>query len=230
MNRFVLVLGLASIGCEAKHSSTTASPGESVAGAPGELAQAASPGPGGAIDTNSAASAEYYTVEELRDLGLRTTSMPDGETLLCGPEGDSQCLCLSPLDCSAGGCMKFSENVTAFKSALTRPSPGSKVQCDSAATGECGSFAYFDFQGDLYRRELRWFDAGGALVGQRNISDYAAYCGKQTRARFVGRIPKCATATRRELLCGEALNTAPPLDDVRRYAGPRPRPTGTPRQ
>jgi len=230
MNRFVLVLGLASIGCEAKPSVTASSPSESVAGSPGEVTPSASPGAAGATEPKAAVSSEYYTLEELRSLGMRTASMPDGETLLCGPEGDSQCLCLSPLDCSTGGCIQFSENVAAFKSALTQPAPGSKVQCDSATSGECGAFTYFDFQGDLYRRELRWFDAGGALVGQRNISDYAAYCGKQTRARFVGSIPKCAAATRRELLCGEALSTSTPLDDVRRYAGPRARPTSTTRQ
>jgi hypothetical protein len=230
MNRLMLALGLAGMGCEAKQTLPTSSPGESVERAPGEVQLSEPSGTAAATEANTAADPEYYTVEELRGLGLVLTSAADGETLVCGSEADSQCLCLMPLDCASGGCIQLSENVAAFKTALTHPAPGAKVQCDKAAIGDCGAFRYFDFQGDLYRREVRWFDASGALVGQRDVTDYAAHCGKQTRVRFIGRVPKCEAAMARELLCGEAPQTLSPLDDVRRYTAPRARPTGAPRQ
>ena len=228
MYRLALVLVLGCIGCDAKQPLPTSGRGEPAA-AP---IQSAQPPTAGNLATTEAQAAgtNYYTTEELGHLGLRVASAGEGETLVCGSEADSQCLCLMPLDCEAGGCMGFSENVAAFRAALSHPAPGSKVQCDKAAIGDCGTFKYFDFQGDLYRREVRWFDGSGALVGQRDVTDYPAYCGKQTRARFIGRIPKCANAASRELLCGEPPTAMSPLDDLRRYSGPRARPTSSPRQ
>jgi hypothetical protein len=35
---------------------------------------------------------------------------------------------------------------------------------------------------------------------------------------------------RRELICGEPSATLSPLDDLRRFAGPRAQPAGVPRQ
>jgi hypothetical protein len=230
MNRLILALGLAGMGCEAKQTPPTSSPGESVERAPGDVPPSDPSGAAAATEVKAPASPEYYSLEELRGLGLILTSAGEGETLVCGSEANSQCLCLMPLECASAGCIQLSENVAAFRSALTQPAPGTKVQCDRAGVGDCGAFRYFDFQEDLYRREVRWFDASGALVGQRDVTDYAAYCGKQTRVRYVGRIPKCGAATARELLCGEPPRTLSPLEDVRRYTTPRARPTGTPRQ
>lgn len=226
MYRVAVVLGLAIIGCDATQPPATSRREP----APAPVAESAPSGAAGAAIQAPAENAGYYTVEELSGLGLRATPVGDGETLVCGSEPDAQCLCLVPLDCGAAGCTGFAENVAAFRSALSHPAPGSKVQCDKAAIGSCGTFTYFDFQGDLYRRQLRWFDATGGLVGQRDVTDYPAYCNKQTRSRFSGRIPKCADATSRELLCGEPPTATSPLDDLRRYTAPRARPTGSPRQ
>ena len=223
----VLVLGLVGVACEARQPPT---PHPATAGAAGVPEDVATVAPASRVEAHGAeqgVSPDYYSLEELRALGLHVASAGEGEVLVCGTEAGSQCLCLMPLDCGADGCIQFTANVDAFKSALAKPSQGAKVHCEKAATGVCGTFRYFDFEGDLYRRELRWFDSTGVLVGQRNVTDYAAYCGKQTRARFQGRIPKCTTATRHELICGDAAAAMNPLDDVRRFAGPPARPGGT---
>ena len=225
-----LVLGLVGVACEARQPPTPHLETARAAGVPADVATVAPAGRVEAVEAHGAeqgASADYYSLEELRALGLHVASAGEGQVLVCGTEAGSQCLCLMPLDCGADGCIQFTANVDAFKSTLAKPPQGAKAHCEKAATGACGTFKYFDFEGDLYRRELRWFDSTGVLVGQRNVTDYAAYCGKQTRARFQGRIPKCTTATRSELICGDAAGAMNPLDDVRRFAGPPARPGGT---
>jgi hypothetical protein len=81
--------------------------------------------------------------------------------------------------------------------------------------GTCGPFRYFDFEGDVDRHELRWFDAAGRLVGQRNQTDHPAYCGGKTRKMLLGRVPRCEVMTRQTILCGKTESPlATVLDEV----------------
>lgn len=178
------------------------------------------------------ASAPYYSVDDLAALGLRTQALDGGRTLVCGAEDGSGCICLEPLPCEAeGNCITFDDNVEAFRSAVADGQDGRTVQCDRAETGRCGPFRYFDFQGDVERHEMRWFDENTVLVGQRNETDYQAYCDGATRARFQGRIPKCDAMSSPELICGAAASPPlPPIDDLRSFtAGPlQPGPASQP--
>ena len=141
---------------------------------------------------------------------------------MCSAEGNGECLCLAPLDCGEGGCITYEANVAAFRQVLEKPPEGVKVYCDRAEVGRCDAFRYFDFEGDVERRELRWFDATGALVGQRNVTDYQAYCGEQTRVRYQGRVPRCGQLSGSEHICGDQKRPAKtPLEDLRRFTARR---------
>lgn len=163
----------------------------------------------------------FYSEAELRDLGVTVTAVEGGRSLVCGGEDLGTCVCLEPLPCAAAGdCATFDENVRAFRDALAHPAEGRAVHCRRAETGRCGDLRYFDFDGDIERHEIRWFDASGRLVAQRNWTDYPAYCGGKSRVMFQGRVPKCASAARDELICGEAAASVPtPVDDLLRRAG-----------
>ena len=123
--------------------------------------------------------------------------------------------------------MTFDENLRVFREALARgQGEGSErrtVNCLTAETGRCGAFRYFLFVGDIYRHELRWFDADGAMVAWRNVTDYDAYCGGSL-ARWKGRVPRCEEVERTELICGEGQTVLTPLEDLHALAagrGPR---------
>src|SRR5262245_36503807 len=57
----------------------------------------------------------YYSAEELRALGATGPAAGARETLVCSAEGNGECVCLAPLDCSQGDCITFEENVAAFR-------------------------------------------------------------------------------------------------------------------
>lgn len=163
----------------------------------------------------------FYTEAELRDLGLNVVPLGAGRSLLCGGAGEEPCVCLEPLPCEAAGdCVTFEENVRALRDALAHPPEGRAVNCRRGETGRCGDLRYLDFDGDIERHEMRWFDASGRLVAQRSWTDYPAYCDGKSRVLFQGRVPKCASAARDELICGEAATSVrSPVDDLRARAG-----------
>jgi hypothetical protein len=152
---------------------------------------------------------------ELVALGATVTPVSEGKRLVCGA-GARNCVCLEPLPCEAAGdCISFEDNVAAFRAALAKGQGGRRVECERADVGGCGGFRYLRFEGDIERREVRWFDRSGKLVGQRNRADHQAYCGGRARLRFQGRIPRCPSTTRQEVLCGKAEQPlASPLDEV----------------
>ena len=160
----------------------------------------------------------YYTESEIRDLGFRIVKLDDQYSLLCSNESNRDCVCLEPLPCvEAGNCIGLEENIDGFKAALNQKQEGRSVNCQRAEVGQCGNFQYFLFNGDISRRELRWFGANGTLVAQRNSTDYNAYCNGKARTRFMGKIPKCASTVRKELICGQAeTNLANAIEDLRR--------------
>lgn len=107
------------------------------------------------------------------------------------------------------------ENVDLFRRALATKQNGRSVECRRGETGRCGAFRYFNFDGDVERHEIRWFDSTGKLVGQRNSTDYAEYCGGKARIRYQGRVPKCDSMEREEVICGSAEYPLPrPIEDV----------------
>jgi hypothetical protein len=166
------------------------------------------------------AASKFYSLDELVALGLHASRLDAGETLLC--EAGGQCICLKPLDCSSGGCISYDENVAAFRAALKNPGPGRTLSCGRAEIGRCDSFRYLDFEGDVYRRELRWFDEAGALVAQRNVSDHDAYCGEQTRTLYTGKVPRCEKLADADRICGDGKRPAmTALQDLRRFTAPR---------
>lgn len=168
----------------------------------------------------------YYVREQLKELGLREVKIDAENVLLCGGTDESACVCLEELPCAAAGtCANYEQNLAILREALAKPVDGRTVSCERAETGRCDGFRYLDFSGDIDRHEMRWFDASGALVGQRNWTDYPAYCGGRSRTRFQGRVPRCAAAARDELICGEAGGTVfTPADDLARRAGVPARP------
>jgi len=90
------------------------------------------------------------------------------------------------------------------------------VHCERAEVGRCGDHRYFYFQGDIHRYEMRWFDASGTLVAQRNRTDYAQYCNHTASSRWMGRVPRCEALEREELICGEAAGPLlTPVEDLR---------------
>ncbi|NOX43547.1 MAG: hypothetical protein GXP19_07420, partial [Gammaproteobacteria bacterium] len=153
---------------------------------------------------------DYYSETELSDLGFRTVKLDEQRSLLCSNDSDLDCVCLEPLPCTtAGNCISFKENVGAFRTALNQKQQGLTVQCGRGETGQCGNFKYVLFNGDIHRRELRWFNNSGELVAQRNSTDYKAYCDGKARTQFMGKISKCASSVRKELICGKAETELP---------------------
>jgi hypothetical protein len=112
-------------------------------------------------------------------------------------------------------CPTVGDNVGNFRRALVAKDNGRSVECRRGELGRCGQFRYFDFDGEIERHELQWFDAAGTLVGQRNSTDYAEYCGGRARIRYQGRIPMCDAMEREEVICGSADYPLPrPIEDV----------------
>lgn len=169
---------------------------------------------------SAVAPALFYDDEELAELGYRLEPLEGENARWCRGDG---CLCREPLETT----MTFDENLRVFREALARgQGEGSErrtVNCLTAETGRCGAFRYFLFVGDIYRHELRWFDADGAMVAWRNVTDYDAYCGGSL-ARWKGRVPRCEEVERTELICGEGQTVLTPLEDLHALAagrGPR---------
>jgi hypothetical protein len=220
MRRAFTTLALLVAGCKSGPAAdSTITPTESRS----QLAAASAPAAEPAA-APAPAAAPYFSVEELAALGFSATATGDGETLLCSTADGGKCICLAPLDCGGQPCITYDQNVAAFRAALDKPEPGVTLTCERGQVGRCGSFRYFDFEGDLYRKELRWFDETGVVVGQRNVTDYQAYCNKQTRVRYQGRLPRCEKTSDIEGICGE--NTRPgmtPLEDLHRFTAPLPR-------
>jgi hypothetical protein len=148
-------------------------------------------------------------------MGATVTPLPGAQTLVCGA-GARNCVCLAPLPClETGNCPSFDQNLTAFRAALAADGGDRTVTCRRAETGRCGDFRYFNFEGDIERRELRWFDSAGHLVAQRNRTDHQAYCDNRSLIRLMGAIPKCAPVVRDQVLCGNATHPlAPAIDEV----------------
>lgn len=155
---------------------------------------------------NSTKEDAYYSEAELIQEGFRVVKAGNDGSLLCDSADDSNCTCLEPLPClQSESCTPFSESIKIFKAALHN-NEGAQVDCRLGELGHCGTFQYFDFRGDIGRREIRWFDRAGNLIGLREAIDYKAYCNGKTRKRFLGRIPKCLSSKSDELICGEAVN------------------------
>ncbi len=182
--------------------------------------------PSTSVPSGQAQTGGYYSREQLKELGLREVKVDAENVLLCGGTDESACVCLEELPCAAAGsCTNYDQNLAILREALAKPADGRSVSCERAETGRCDGFRYLDFSGDIDRHEMRWFDASGALVGQRNWTDYPAYCGGRARARFQGRVPRCTSPARQELICGEAGETVlAPAEDLTRRAGRSSRP------
>jgi hypothetical protein len=182
--------------------------------------------PKAAAPSGQAQAGDYYSREQLGAMGLREVKVDAESVLLCGGADESACVCLEPLPCAAAGtCANYDQNLAILREALAKPADGRTVSCQRSETGRCEGFRYLDFSGDIDRHEMRWFDASGALVGQRNWTDYPEYCGGRARTRFQGRVPRCASPAREELICGEAGGTVfAPADDLARRAGASARP------
>ena len=185
------------------------------------------------VVTNEVDNAEAYTLMELGEAGFQShpkshrqarkkfgldATVPTSRAydFLCrGEDRAERCICRSELPCTeADPCIDFERNLEVFREALG--AAGGGVHCERAETGHCGSFHYFYFRGGIYRDEMRWFDASGALVAQRNLTDYNAYCNGTAAARWMGYVPRCAKVERDELICGEASVELPtPLGDLR---------------
>jgi hypothetical protein len=159
--------------------------------------------------------ASFHALSELEQGGIAVERLDENEWLLCNPQRDT-CLCLEPLACrERGDCITLEENLRVFRKELAK-SADRQVICERAETGHCGDFRYFLFEGGIHRYELRWFDAAGKLVGQRNTTDYPEYCGGQALASYRGYVPKCEKVVSDELLCGEAKRPlSTPLEDFR---------------
>lgn len=188
--------------------------------APDPIASAAPAAPAAPrFELPKPARGDSYELADLRRLGLSIEPSDGARAVLRGFDRSSA-LCLEPLACEKKkNCVTLEENLRIFRRAL-EPGQERSVSCERAEVGRCGSFRYFLFQGDIHRYEVRWFDGAGALVGQRNLTDYTAYCGGKTSASWQGRIPACDATVREELVCGTAKRpVVPPLEDVRRLLG-----------
>jgi hypothetical protein len=174
-----------------------------------------SPPPAPPAASAPARSETYYDASELKALAAQVKPVKKDGLLVCGEAGRN-CVCLEPLPCKAkGNCVAFQENIDAFRKALATKTPGRSVECRRAEIGQCGAFRYFDFEGDISRREMRWFDGAGNLVAQRSSTDYEEYCGGKSRTRFQGKVPRCDAIKRTELICGSAEGDLPlPIEDV----------------
>jgi hypothetical protein len=159
-----------------------------------------------------------FSQAELRRIGFAFERVDDSATLVVGKERSSA-FCLTPLPCkkSPSGCLGLQENIDVFKRALPGSEDGRIVSCEWAETGTCGSFRYFDFEGDFDRFELRFFLPDGTLVAQHNWTDYSAFCGGHALSQWQGEIPKCFEMKRAQVLCktrAKPLFIRAPADDL----------------
>ena len=158
----------------------------------------------------------FYSDAELRELGLAVERLSDTLAVVCPPDDDVYCECIEALDCGGEPCITLERNLEIFREALARKT-GATVHCEGAQTGTCGDLAYFDFNGDIRRHELRFFaDQGGErrLVAMRNSTDYNQYCDGKAMTRWLGGIPKCEALTLGETICGDV--DGPPAGPQRR--------------
>lgn len=142
--------------------------------------------------------------------GATIKQLASGDTLACSPHG--ACICLTELQCK-GECITLAKNLAVFEQALNGDNDGRSVSCEIADTGRLCDASYFRFEGDIYRWEDRFFDAGGHLIGQRNATDYPEYCDGQANIRFMGAAPDCSAPARDvKRICSDAANRErPPL-------------------
>lgn len=160
--------------------------------------------------------ATYYSEKDLRRLAGKTRSLKGGRLLVCGDADNvANCVCLEPLTCGKDGCPTWQQTVETFRASLAAKEKGRKVECRRAEVGTCGSFRYFDFEGDIERHELTLFDGSGRQIAQRNSTDYPEYCGGVVRTRFQGQVARCGPMKRDELICGAGEYPLPtPIEDV----------------
>jgi hypothetical protein len=191
---------------------------QSVESTPSESTPVASPSTNN-VETKPSkdpSSLPVYSNEALRALGLQLTAVSDTQTLLCSAN-NPHCMCTQALSCTGAECPNFAHNISVFRKALSQPQGDRTVDCVRAEIGQCGSFKYFHFIGDIHRNEVRWFDANGQLIGQQNSTDYSAYCQNRALKVFYGQIPICENPTRVELICGDAEgSTKAPLAEFLR--------------
>lgn len=158
----------------------------------------------------------YFSKTELLDRGYSLFPVDTNQTLVCANLDITQqhCFCWQPLPCEEqGNCIRFDENIQAFKHALQQNE--AQVECQHADIGTCGAFTYFHFRGDIRRREIRWYDPQGVLIGQRNEADYPAYCDNKASISYQGKIPKCPKSEQTENLCGTVWSLPlAPLDSL----------------
>jgi len=163
---------------------------------------------GGNLSPN-VSSTGYYNDQELKSLGFKLSKVNEDQSLLCHKNNPSKCVCYEakPLTCEAdNSCVSLDENVRVFQQALDASGDGVLVSCNGAVVGRCDDFSYFDFDGDIDRREVRWFDREGSLVGMRNATDHFAYCKGKALIKYSGKIPKCAKSIPEKTLCGDPYN------------------------
>jgi hypothetical protein len=155
-----------------------------------------------------AASPRESLAAVLAAKGYTVTNADPDETLVCnGPDGG--CICLVDLGCEGTSCMTLDENLDVFKDALAAKGDV-QVTCELADTGTLCDGSYFRFEGDIYRLEVRYFGADGHLIGQRNATDYTAYCHGRAMYQFAGTIPDCAApATDVQILCSDGHHERP---------------------
>ncbi len=164
-----------------------------------------------------ATSALFSPLSNLSELGFDIQTLDPNSSMICGSGGQDMCMCIEALPCKqTGSCPTFDSHVDNFRRALNHPAEGTKVQCDRAEIGHCGTFRYFAFQGDFHRDEILWFDEAGQLFSRRDWTDYQAYCGERSSIRYQGGLPECDSMVRDELICGEGENPLQsPMKDVR---------------
>ncbi len=145
---------------------------------------------------------DYYSFEELAEIYDAKEVAPQ-QWLLCTRGNSENCICLEQLPCLATDtCASFQDNIKEFEQALARTTEPT-VDCQHGSTGACGNFQYFQFSGDNNRREMRWYDSAGEQVGQRNATDYPAYCHGAAKTLYQGKIPKCAASQQTRHICGD---------------------------
>jgi len=202
----IWLVGLALLGCSEGTPPATSEP------PPSEPADEEAPADEEGADDEAPASATDAAGAFVDDaaLGARGWSVAEraGAPVVCA---GSSCVCREALPYET----TFEENLRVFRAALDEGQGDRQVTCLSGVVGSCGAFRFFLFVGDIYRHEVRWFDADGALVGVRNVTDYDAYCGGSL-ARFAGQIPRCDAVEVDEVICGEPQPVLPPLDDLAR--------------
>jgi hypothetical protein len=140
--------------------------------------------------------------------GATITRLPGGDALACNAY---RCVCLAELHCD-GECITLAHNLDGFTRALAG-TEGRTVRCELADTGRLCDASYFQFDGDIYRFEDRYFDATGHLIGQRNATDFGEYCDGRANIRVMGAVPACREPARDvKVICGDR-HRRPPLSD-----------------